>query len=111
IVRLLIDEKLLEKIDHANLPNFGNLDPDFIGLPFDPGNDYTIPYQWGTVGIGYNTEKVPEITSWADMFAYDGPVAWLEDTGAMVGMGLLMLGKDPNSEDAKEIDEAAKYLI
>lgn len=111
IVRLMIDEGLLEKIDHANLPNLSNLDPQFTNLPFDPGNAYTMPYQWGTVGIGYNTEKVSEITSWADMFAYDGPVAWLEDTSAMIGMGLLMIQKDPNSESAADIDAAAKYLI
>ncbi|HRN18955.1 MAG: spermidine/putrescine ABC transporter substrate-binding protein [Trueperaceae bacterium] len=111
IVRLMIDEGLLEKIDHSMLPNMVNLDPQFMGLPFDPANDYTVPYQWGTVGIGYNTEKIPEITSWADMFAYDGPVAWLEDTSAMIGMGLLMIGKDPNSESAADIDAAAQYLI
>ena len=110
-VPTMILEGLLEKIDHSLLPNYGNLDPTFTGLPFDPGNDYTIPYQWGTVGIGYNTEKVASMDSWSDVFAYDGPVAWLEDTTAMIGMGLLMVGKDPNSESATDIDAAAQYLI
>lgn len=111
IVTLMINEGLLERIDHAKLPNLANLDPTFMGLPFDPGNDYTVPYQWGTVGIGYNTERVDEIDSWADLFAYDGPVAWLEDNTAMLGMGLIMIGKDPNSESEADIDAAAQYLV
>ncbi|MFO7545403.1 MAG: spermidine/putrescine ABC transporter substrate-binding protein [Trueperaceae bacterium] len=111
IVALMIDEGLLEAIDKANIPNLANLDPTFTGLPFDPNNDYTVPYQWGTVGIGYNVEKVGEIEGWADLFAYDGPVAWLDDVPAMLGVGLLMNGFDPNSEDPDEIDEAKTYLI
>ncbi len=110
-VPTMIREGLLEEIDHSKLTNLGNLDATFMNLPFDPGNEYTVPYQWGTVGIGYNVDKVGEITSWADMFAYDGPVAWLQDTTAMLGMGLLMVGKDPNSESAADIDEAAQFLI
>ncbi|MBX3141247.1 MAG: spermidine/putrescine ABC transporter substrate-binding protein [Trueperaceae bacterium] len=110
-VPTMIREGLLEKIDHGKLTNLGNLDATFMNLPFDPGNEYTVPYQWGTVGIGYNVDKVGEIASWADMFAYDGPVAWLQDTTAMLGMGLLMVGKDPNSESAADIDEAAQFLI
>ena len=111
IVALMIDEGLLEVLDKANIPNLANLDPTFTGLPFDPNNDYTVPYQWGTVGIGYNVEKVGEIEGWADLFAYDGPVAWLDDVPAMLGVGLLMNGFDPNSEDPNEIDEAKTYLI
>lgn len=110
-VPTMIREGLLEEIDHSKLTNLGNLDATFMNLPFDPGNEYTVPYQWGTVGLGYNVDKVGEITSWADMFAYDGPVAWLQDTTAMLGMGLLMVGKDPNSESAADIDEAAQFLI
>lgn len=108
---LMIEEGLLTPIDHASIPNWANLDPTFLDLPFDPGNRYTVPYQWGTVGIGYNTEKVGEVTSWADMFAYDGPVAWLEDTTAVLGVALLMNGFDPNSEDPAQIQQAADYLV
>lgn len=110
-VPVMISEGLLEAIDHAKLPNFGNLDPKFLDLPFDPGNEHTIPYQWGTVGIGYNVEKAGEVSSWADLFAYDGPVAWLEDTTAMIGMALLMIDKDPNSESGSDIDAAAQFLV
>lgn len=111
IVALMISEGLLLELDHSKIPNMANLDPTFMGLPFDPGNNYTVPYQWGTVGIGYNTDKIQDVDSWQDIFDYNGPVAWLEDTPAMIGMALIMLGKDPNSESAKDIDEAVQFLV
>jgi len=111
VATLMIDEGLLMEIDQAAIPNWGNLDPTFLDLPFDPGNRYTVPYQWGTVGIGYNTERVGEVDSWADLFAYDGPVAWLEDTTAVFGVALLMNGFDPNSSDPNEIRTATRFLV
>lgn len=108
---LMIDEGLVEELDKANIPNWANLDPTFLDLPFDPGNRFTAPYQWGTVGIGYNTERVDEVTSWDDLFTYDGPVAWLEDTTAVLGVALLVSGFDPNSSDPAEIKQAAQFMI
>ena len=111
IVTLMVDEGLILELDKANIPNWANLDATFLDLPFDPGNLYSAPYQWGTVGIGYNTEKVGEISTWAELFAYDGPVAWLEDTTAFIGVALIMTGHDPNSDSAAAIREASDFLI
>lgn len=109
---LLIEEGLLLELDHANLPNLANVDPTFLDLPFDPGNVYSVPYQWGTLGIGYNVERVGfEITSWNDMFDYDGPVSWIEDIRGSIGVALTMLGFDPNTGDEGEIAQARDFLI
>ncbi len=111
-VYLMANSGLLEPLDKANIPNLANVDPTFLGLPYDSGNTYTVPYQWGTVGIGYNVAKVGhEITSWKDMFDYQGPVSWIDDVPAMMGVGLLLTGNDPNSSDPKAIDEAKQFLI
>lgn len=111
-VYLLVSGGLIEPLDKANIPNMANLDPTFLDLPFDPGNVYTVPYQWGTTGIGYNVKKVGHaITSWKDMFEYDGPVSWLDDVPGMLGAGLILTGSDPNSADPKAIDRAKTYLI
>jgi spermidine/putrescine transport system substrate-binding protein len=109
---LLIEEALLLELDHANLPNLANVDPTFLDLPFDPGNAYSVPYQWGTLGIGYDVERVGfEITSWNDMFDYDGPVSWIEDIRGSIGVALTMLGFDPNTGDPDEIAQARDFLI
>ena len=108
----MIAEKLLEPLDKAKIPNFANLSKRFLNLPFDPDNTYTVPYQWGTVGIGYNKTKVGKaVTGWADLFAYNGPVAWLEDVRGMMGIALVMLGLDPNTSNPDEIAQARDYLI
>ncbi len=111
VATLMISEGLLEELDHDAIPNLANLDPTFLDLPFDPGNRYTVPYQWGTTGIGYNAERVDEVTSWDDLFSHDGPVAWLADTTQMIGVALIMTGHDPNSSDPAEIEEAKRFLI
>ena len=112
VIPVLIEEGLIQPIDVAAIPNFANLDPDLADPNFDPGNQYSLPWFYGTVAIGYNRARTGvDITSWADVFAYDGPVAWLEDRRAMLGVALSILGYDPNSENVDEINEAAQFLI
>src|SRR5690625_840115 len=112
VVHLMIDEDLLLEIDKSLLPNWSNLDEDFTDLAFDPANTYTVPYQWGTTGIGYNVNAVGfEVTSWQDMFEYDGPVSWLADVPGMFGIALLMQGHDPNSRDEAQLSDANDFLI
>ncbi len=111
-VYLMAQQGLLEPLDKGMIPNVANLDPTFTDLPYDPGNVYTVPYQWGTVGIGYNVTRVGhEITSWQDLFDYAGPVSWLDDVPAMMGVGLLLTGHDPNSADPKDVADAKQYLV
>ncbi|MFN8376596.1 MAG: spermidine/putrescine ABC transporter substrate-binding protein [Anaerolineae bacterium] len=112
IVSVMIEEGLLNPIDLELIPNIANVTPELLDPSYDPGNQYTIPYQWGTVGIAYDATRMTDApTSWNDLWAYDGPVAWLEDQRAMLSIALLMLGYDPNSESADEIAEARDYLI
>jgi spermidine/putrescine transport system substrate-binding protein len=115
----MIAEGLLEPLDKANIPNIKNISPDLLDRQFDPGNVYSLPYQWGTVGIGYNVKAVAavmgedvEITSWNQLFDYPvARVGWLDDQRVMLGIGLLMLGYDPNSANPDEIREATDYLV
>jgi spermidine/putrescine transport system substrate-binding protein len=112
IVALMIAEGMLEPLNYANIPNLANVSENLLNPPYDPGNVYSIPYQWGTIGIGYDVEAVGfEITSWRQMFEYDGPVSWLEDVRPMFGVALSILGHDPNTADPDLIDEAKDYLI
>jgi spermidine/putrescine transport system substrate-binding protein len=109
---LMIEEGLVEAFDKANIPNLANLEPKFTGVYFDPGNDYSVPYQWGTVGIGYNkTTLGKDISSWEEFFSYDGPVSWIEDIRAVMGVALLMLGKDPNTTSEEDINAAKDFLV
>ena len=74
-VAIMISQNMLEPIDVTKLANFGNLDPRFINRDYDPGNKYTIPYQWGTTGLIYDSTTGPSAPkNWADLWdpAYNG---------------------------------------
>ncbi len=111
-VPVMIEEGLLLPLDHTQLPNLDNLADDLRGSPYDPDTTYAIPYLWGTFGLGYSTERVSEpVTSWAQFFEHDGPVAWIEDARLMISIALLLTGHDPNSSDPAAVADAKQYLI
>ncbi|MGK7929636.1 MAG: spermidine/putrescine ABC transporter substrate-binding protein [Spirulina sp.] len=110
----MVAQGLLEELDHNNIPNLKHIDEAFIDPPFDPGNQYSVPYQWGTLGIGYNIEATGgEIISWEEIFApkYKGRVALMEDPRAMLGAILMYLGYDPNTINESELAKAKDFLI
>ena len=112
-VSVLRSERLLAPLDKENIPNFSNIDPIFVSPVFDPANRYCVPYQWGTVGIGYNIDATgDEIVSWADFFdpAFAGRVAMLDDDRTTMGIILILLGYSPNTTNAGEISEAAEFM-
>lgn len=109
---IMIRDGLIQTINLEDIPNFANVIPMFTDQPFDPGNQYSVPYLWATTGIAYHTGRVgAEITSWRQLFEYDGPVAWLDDPRTMLSVALLLLGHDPNSVNPDEINAARDFLI
>src|SRR5262249_18756957 len=105
---------MLEKLDLANIPNVKNLDPRFRNAAYDPGNEYSIPWQWGTTGIGFDKTKVGgTVTDW-DAFnlpAIKGKSSYLDEARDAFAMALFALGKDPNTTDTGDLDDAKTYLI
>jgi spermidine/putrescine-binding protein len=113
IVQLMIRQELLQKLDKSRLPVLEGFDPNYLDQPFDPGNEYTIPYQAGTDAIVVNTDVVTELpTSWADLWnpAYEGRMVSIDDSRAIIGLTLLTLGYDLNSTDPAQLEEAKTKL-
>ncbi|MEI2609376.1 MAG: spermidine/putrescine ABC transporter substrate-binding protein [Candidatus Promineifilaceae bacterium] len=113
IVSLMIRQELLTELDMSQLPNFGNLDTNYLDFSFDPGNKYTLPYQAGTDAIVINTDAVENLpTSWADLWKpeYAGRMVFLDDSRAVIGLTLLTLGYDVNSTNPAELEEAKAKL-
>ena len=106
--------KLVEPIDLSLIPNVVNLDPRFRNAPADPGNKYSIPWQWGTTGIGYNKNTVTgEVTDW-DAFnlpSVKGKSSFLDEARDAFAMALFALKKDPNTTNESDLDDAKNYLI
>lgn len=111
-VATMIEEGLLLPLDLTRIPNVANLAEDLRAAPYDPESEFSVPYLWGTFGIGYNASKVSgPVTGWAQFFEHDGPVAWTDDARVMLSIGLVMTGGDPNSSDPAEVEAAKQYLI
>lgn len=114
VVQQLRTEDFLRPLNKENIPNINNLDPTFINPLYDPGNRYCLPYQWGTIGIGYNIKATGrEITSWDDFFdpAFKGRVGLMDLAANTLGVILIYKGYSPNSTSSTEINQASDFLI
>src|SRR5690606_35075739 len=104
---------LLKELDHANIPNLENLAGRFREPSYDPGNRYSVPYQWGTTGIGYDADvfDTPP-ASLAALFdpeqaaQYAGKISLLNDGREVIGAALKYLGYSLNSTDPAQLEEA-----
>lgn len=113
-VTILTNQGLLEKIDLAQIPNFKNIGDPYKNRDFDPGNQFTVPYQWGTACLVVDTSKVTTpITKWADLWSpeFEQRVVLLDDEREVLGMVLMTLGYDRNSTDPAELEQAKTKLI
>jgi len=113
MVRILISQHLLQKLDQARLPNAKNLDPRFLNRPYDPHNAYSLPYVWGTTGVGINKQKVKgRLDSFAPLFdpANKGRILMLDDMRECFAAALKYRGHSLNSTDPAVLKEAADLL-
>jgi spermidine/putrescine transport system permease protein len=113
MVTVLKEQGLLDEINLDRVTNFSNLEPQFTGLPYDPNNQYSVAYMWGTTGIAYRKDKISEpVDSWASLLdeRYKDRLAMLDDVRETIGAMLKYQGKTLNSMEESEIAEAAALL-
>ncbi|MEG1874347.1 MAG: spermidine/putrescine ABC transporter substrate-binding protein [Angelakisella sp.] len=104
---------LLSELDRAQLPNYKNLDPAFLGQFFDPENKYAVPYAPGTPLIVYDKAKIGfEITSYEDLWKPElkDSIAAIDDMRNMLGITLKSMGKSFNETDPAVLESAGKKL-
>jgi spermidine/putrescine transport system substrate-binding protein len=107
---------LVEKIDHAKVPNLANLYPEATKLTHDPGNSFSVPYTWGTTGLCYRSDILKtEPTSWNDLLnpapELKGKTTMLATDRWLLGAGFLSKGYSVNETDPKKLDEVKDALI
>lgn len=100
IAEAMIKNKLLRPLEAAKLKNLANIGREFLGLPHDPEQKFTVPYLTGTVGIVVNTEKVKEpIRGYRDLFQpkFRNRIVVVNDNREIVSWALVTLGLDQNA--------------
>ncbi|HUH99011.1 MAG TPA: spermidine/putrescine ABC transporter substrate-binding protein [Anaerolineales bacterium] len=113
-VAIMLKQDMLEPLDMSQIPNFANVDKRFTNQYYDPGNKYTVPYQWGTTALAYDKTKMPfEPKSWSDLWdpRLKGRLVVLDDEREVMGMALQTLGFDKNSTDPQQLQQAEQKLI
>jgi len=111
MLKILIPQKLLHPLDRARLPHLASLDPRFLNQKYDPGNGYSVPYLWGTTGLGY-AKKLGAIDSWKAVFdpRNSGRILMLDDVRDVFGAALRLLGHSINERDPAVLQQAAAML-
>lgn len=110
----LIDEDMVQKINTSNIPNMKNIGKEYLNMEYDPKQEYSIPYLWGTVGILYNSKLVKEkVDSWDILWnkKYDKKIIMMDSTRDSIGISLIRNGFSMNTRNLDELEIAKKDLI
>ena len=117
---------LFQKLDKSKIPNWQYLDPEIMALvaTVDPGNQYLVPWGYGTNGLGYNLTKAKaalgadaDLGSWDMLFKPENAaklqgcgISILDEAAQVFPAALHYLGKDPNSSSPSDYKEALELL-
>ena len=114
-VERMIAAGMLMPLDHAAIPNMANIELAFRDAAYDLGRRHSVPYMWGTMGIGYRKSRcdgAPDSWRWLyDSDRYSGRCALLSEAGTVLGAAFKYLGHPLNSADPKHIEAAEKLIV
>lgn len=115
MISRMIHENMLQKLDFDNIPNFKYITDTFVNPEYDPQNEYSVPYTWGTVGIIYDTTMIdipPEEIDWDILWNedYSDRILMFDNPRDAFAIAEIRLGYSLNTEDAKELENCADLL-
>lgn len=116
MIERLINNDMLQPLDHSLIPNMDNLVPSLRNLPYDAGNVYSVPYFWGSVGMVYNKNNVPTEVIEEKGYeilkdtAYAGEIYMYDSERDSFMLAFKALGYSMNTENEAEIEEAFQWL-
>lgn len=117
MIEKMIGENLLTELNYDNIPNIANISEKYLQIAeeYDPGNKYSVPHAWGTMGILYNSKEIKEgeITSWNDLWneKYAGQIIMPDSMRDALAIALKAKGYSLNTTDEAQIKEASQYLV
>jgi spermidine/putrescine transport system substrate-binding protein len=114
VIPVMVALNLITPLRRQYLTNFENIAAIFRNLPSDPGNQHTIPWQWGTSGIAYRADKVKSpVESWAVFQEpqFSGKMTMMDDGREVIGSQLRYRGHSLNSTDSGDLSQAKTDAI
>jgi len=113
MISRMISEGMLLPLDMSNIPNFKNITESFTNQDYDPGNKYSVPYTWGTVGIIYDNTAISDSDfGWEILWdeQYKDQILMFDNPRDAFAVAELYLGYSLNTEDPDELSNAAELL-
>ncbi|MCY3850177.1 MAG: spermidine/putrescine ABC transporter substrate-binding protein [Acidimicrobiaceae bacterium] len=114
-VEIMSSQGLLQELDMGEIPNAANIDPNQMDPYYDPGNVYSLPYQYSTTGLAFDeTAFSTPPTSYSAIFdenSHCGSSSLLEDQREVLGAALVYLGYDWNEVSQAAHDEALDLVL
>lgn len=116
MIQRMVESDLLAEINFDNIPNISNIDPTYLdqSRSFDPKNQYSVPYCFGTVGILYNKTMIDEpVKSWDILWdeKYEDNILMQDSVRDAFAVALKRKGNSLNSTDVEELKTATNDLI
>ena len=117
MIEIMREDDLLLPLTRDAIPNISNVDDEFADPPYDPLLAFSVPFLWGTTGLGVNVELLGDVEpSWALVFDPEvagnlpGRILLLDDVRETMGAALHWLGHSPNTTDEDELQAAADVI-
>lgn len=115
MISRMINEDMIQKLDYNNIPNFEYIMDSFIDPEYDPENDYTVPYTWGTIGLIYDVTAIDipeEEIDWDILWneKYADRILMFDNPRDAFAIAQLKLGYPLNTEDSSELKACAEEL-
>lgn len=116
MVQIMGKEGLLDTFTPEELPNFKNIDPKWLDVPFDPGRHSSIPYQWGSTAFSVNRDVYKgDINTLAMIFdppaELKGKINVLDSQGEVLALGSIYMGLPQCSTDKAQLKALMEMLL
>lgn len=116
MVEIMRGEGILDEYSPEEMPNFANIDPTWLDVPFDPGRKHSIPYQWGSTGFSVNRDVYKgDISSLGIIFnppdELKGKINVLDSQGEVLALGSLYLGIPQCTTDREQLQALNDMLL
>lgn len=115
-VRIFRDEGLIQELDLSKLPNHANIAPEWMNVDWDPGRTFTIPWQWGSTGVGVNTSVYAGDINTSAIFLdvpaeLKGKVNVVPEMNDVVNLAIMYYGGEPCTEDVEVLKKVRDGLM
>ncbi len=114
-IPVLVKLKLIQPLPADRIPNRANVAERFQNPSYDPGSKYSLPYQWGTMGLIYRKNKAPQLDpSWAVLFETDkqpGPFVLIDSVRDMIAAALKYQGHSINTRQPEQLKAAGELIL